>query len=422
LVISLAQVCPVPTSEASGAISAHVTSTALAASLRAICVHVEGIRDDEPAWGMLQSRIDKFVGLFLDKHWLPPRRYSVIQPLSYVLFQGPVDATFTADSEAIRAGLERHLFGDGGIGGVDVSCLIGSPHDVEIAAAMDHVEFLATHAAAEPAPGAETFDDASPGAPAARAKLMDPNALLWARFRLYAGYYAPKSAMLSYVATLSTGGAEAAAVPFEDVVATTGVKVAEFEAAALRFAATKVAQRTQQGAVSYCLVPLSYETLTDRRGRQSYLALAARYPEQLRRHIVPSVFAGPDGPSSSSLMEIIGAVRREFELVDWRTRSCSIPLDALKHAGVFAVTLAPPRAKASRRLELARLPDFVRKLKTLRIRPGVAGLTERSEIAAAISAGAQHLSGPAVSGPMSSLLPRAPVDPKALPVEESDFP
>jgi hypothetical protein len=411
-----------PASKAAGAISAHVSSTALAANLRAIIVHVAGMRVGDPTWGALQNRIDKYVGLFLDKHWRPPRRYAAIQPLSYVLLQGSDDPTFATDSEAIRASLERHLFGDGGIGGVDVSCLIGPAHDVEIAAAMDHVDFLAMHDAAEPAPGAETCDDASPVAPTARAKLMDPNAGLWARFRLYAGYYAPKSAILSYVATLSTGGAEAAAAPFEDVVATTGVKVAEFEAAALHFAATKVAQRTQQGAVSYCLVPLSYETLTDRRGRQSYLALAARYPEQLRRHIVPSVFAGPDSPSSSSLMEIIGAVRREFELVDWRTRSCSISLDALKHASVFAVTLVPPEAKGSRSLEFARLPDFVRKLKTLRIRPGVAGLAERSEIAAATSAGAQHLSGPAVSGPMSSLLPRALVDPKALPVEESDFP
>jgi hypothetical protein len=366
---------------------------------------------------VIQSRIDKFVGLFLDKHWTSPRRYAAIQPLSYVLFPAPDDATFTADSEAIRAGLERHLFGDGGIEGVDVGCLIGPPHDVEIATAMDHVGFLAMLDAAEPAPGAETSDDVSPSAPTARAKVMDPNARLWAKFRLYAGYYAPKRAMLSYVAALSAG-AEAAAAPFEDVVATTGVRLEEFASAALRFAAAKVAQRAEKGAVSYCIVPLSYETLTDRRCRQSYLALAARYPAQVRRYIVPSIFGGPDGPSSSSLMEIIGAVRQEFELVDWRTRSCSIPLDALKHAGVFAVTLAPPQTKPSRSLEFARLPDFVRKLKTLRIRPGVAGLAERSEIAAAIAAGAQHLSGPAVSGPKSALLPRAPMDPNALPVEE----
>jgi hypothetical protein len=411
-----------PASKAAGAVSAHVSSTALAANLRAIIVHVAGMRVGDPTWGALQNRIDKYVGLFLDKHWRTPRRYAAIQPLSYVLLQGSDDPTFATDSEAIGASLERHLFGDGGIGGVDVSCLIGPAHDIEIAAAMDHVDFLAMHDAAEPAPEAEASEDAPPDAPAVRAKLMDPNARLWARFRLYAGYYAPKRAVLSYVAALTRGGAETAAAPFEDVAATTGVKVAEFESAALRFAAAKVAQRAQQGAVSYCIVPLSYETLTDRRCRQSYLALAARYSEQVRRYIVPSVFGGPDGASSSSLMEIVGAVRRQFDLVDWRTRSCSIPLDALKHAGVFAVTLAPPQAKASRSLEFARLPDFVRKLKTLRIRPGVAGLAERSEIAAAIGAGAQHLSGPAVSGPMSALLPRAPVDPNALPFEESVIP
>jgi hypothetical protein len=233
--------------------------------------------------------------------------------------------------------------------------------------------------------------------------------------RLFAGYDAQRSAVLCYVASLGVGE-PATPASFDDVTRHAGVRVEVFETVALRFVADKVAERIQAGAVGYCLTPLSYETLADRKRREAYIAAASALPDAHRRFILPSIFAGPTSPATNFLVEIVGALRQTFTNVDYQTPSCAVQLDALKHAGVFAVTLSPPRAAWERKIELARLPAFVRRLSTLRIRAGVTGLATQAEVEEAIAARAHYLSGPAISAEMPSLAPRLDLPLAELPL------
>jgi hypothetical protein len=429
---------------------AHVSSRSVAANLRLLSVGFEGADELDPiATREFHGRVDRIVSLFLEKHWPLPRRTVAIVPLSYLLFPAPLDNAFEADVEALTDHLARHLFGEG----VEIRCLIGEPGEVERLAAAPEETFRTAHAAAEAAvnrlararaaalaarsaaaaahPASpkdpEALDDIEIADPApvedpaiARARLRpvrsSADARWKAQLRLFAGYDAPRKAVLCYVATLGRGPAPAAPVLYDELGRVSGAKLEDVERAALGFAARKVAVRLESGAAGYCLVPLSYESLADRRRREAFLAEAAALPEDIRRLLLPSVFGGPPAPSSRFLMEIVGTLRMHFPHVDWTTRSCTLELDPMKHAQMFAVTLALPAKPAERAIELARLPSLVRRLNALQIRAGVAGLAERAELDAAIAARAHYLSGPVVSAELTDLVPELDLAIERLPL------
>jgi hypothetical protein len=386
----------------------HVTARSVAANLRLLSVRLDGeeFEPDHPMRDLL-GRVDQIVALFLEKHWPFPRRFVAVVPLSYLLSPSPDDLTFAADVEKLTAQLERHLFGEG----VDIKCLIGEAMEIQRIATGPEDEFLVAHAAA-----AQAEEETSEVEPALRRVGPNPNERWIKQLRLFAGYDAPRKAVLCYIATLGRGAFPAAQVLYDEFGRTAGAKVEDFELAALGFGAARIAARLEAGAVGYCLVPLSYETLAERRRREIYLAESAQLPHELRRYILPSVFGGPPGPSSSFLMEIVAAIRPVYPNVDWQTRTCAIELDPMRHAQVFAVTLALPHHPNDRAIELGRLPNFVRRLTALRIRPGVTGIATKDELDAAIAARVHYLSGPAVSAEMPDLAPHLKLPPENLPL------
>jgi hypothetical protein len=391
----------------------HVTSRSVAANLRILSVRFDEIEIEQGPMRDLLGRIDQIVALFLEKHWGFPRRFVAIVPLSYLLSPAPDDRDFPADVEKLTALLERHLFGEQ----VEIRCLIGEDVEIERLASETEEAFLAAEATAAQAEEAAAAEPAVAPPPLRRVRAAGDPELRWIKqLRLFAGYDAPKKAVLCYIATLARGVDPSAPVLYDDFGRTAGAKVEDFELAALSFAASRVAGRLEAGAVGYCLVPLSYETLAERRRRELFLTESSRLPDEVRRFILPSVFGGPGGPSSSYLMEIVGAIRGCYPYVDWQTRTCAIELEPMKHANVFAVTLALPSNPHDRAIELARLPGFVRRLTALRIRPGVTGVATTAEIATAIAARAHYLSGPAVSAEMPELAPYLKLPPDRLPL------
>ncbi len=119
-----------------------------------------------------------------------------------------------------------------------------------------------------------------------------------------------------------------------------------------------------------------------------------------------------------SVIEIFERLRPYFQLIDWRTSSCALPLDAFQNARPFAITLVRPRGGAGADLEVERLSAFAQKLKAMCIWSGVADVRTRLELETALRAGAQFLSGRAVSGPTDVLAARSDVDVGDLPLGE----
>ena len=392
----------------------RVSLVALAANIRVMTVDLDELEEqgeDAVEW---RQRIDLIVRLFLENRWKPPRKLSAVAPLSYVLVQGTDDTRFQDDVEALRTDLESYLFGEAGFEGVRVECLVGPVEEIEAIAQRAEDAF----AAAKRAPAGATADvEAATTATSSvrqRHTADDPS---WeGRLRLYAGYDAPKRAVVCYLAGLQSRAAAGAPVVFDDYASVIGSNVAGLEPAALRFAAARVFHRSKHGAVCYCLTPVRFETVKDRRTRDAYLELARKIPEDVRRYVVPSVFGADSGTPSGLLMEMVGGLQTAFPFIDWRTRTCAIDVDAKKQAHLFAVTLVLPCAPNARRKEFDAFPDFARRLAAHRIRAGVAGVADAAEARTLIAAGAQYLSGAAVSEPLPELEPRADVSLDDLPL------
>lgn len=398
----------------SAALSGRAAQYELGANLRALAVLPDG--------GALpterQGRIDQIVRLFIESHWRRPRTFGPIQPLSYLLRSGDDDPSFVEDVEALTEALQRHLFGDGGAEWkVEVKYVFDDIEAVEELAAEPVDEFLAAHAdmdmdaiRARAAAEAEALgldsDERAARAPA-------PS---WTSALTLRGVYdTSNTAILSYAASISLSNDPDTAPLYQAFSRTVGEDFPAFEMAALEFAARCVRQQIETGAVAYCIIPLSYETLSSRPRRQAYLQRAAEVPDRVRRYLAPSVFAGPDAPASSSLIELIGATRPLFRIVDWQVSSARIDPERFSHARVHSVTLALPTSATKRSIELARAPTMTRALAALGVRSGITGLENAADLYTAIKAGAHYVSGGAVSAPSSVLAPRKKVAPSALP-------
>jgi hypothetical protein len=384
-----------------------VRATALAANLRAITVNLDNVDPGSMGLEQLLKRVDRIVDLFLDKHWRLPRRYSVIQPMSYVLFQGPDDPTFVEDAEELTQALEQHLFGMGQQI-FEVKNLTGPQEDMIELARRETTEFLSRHERERPqqaqARAAQTTVAAErPPQPTWRGDLS-----------FFAGYFAPKRALISFVAGLRTEATPLALVPYEDTIARLGENAIDFERAALVFAARKLTEQAKQGSLPYCIVPVSHQTLIERARRELYLADARKCPEPLRRFMVASIVGAPPAPSSTSVIELLERLRPFFPLVDWRTSNPSISLAPFQNARPFAVTFCQPRGNTA--FDAVGFARLARDLKAMSIRPGVADVKTRIDLKTAIVAGAQFLSGPAVSGPVGSLVSRSGVEVDHLPL------
>jgi hypothetical protein len=390
-----------------------VTTTAVAANLRILSVKLDSVEQQAAHVPDLMVRVERIVALFLEKHWGPPRRFLPILALSYLLYPGAEDASFAADVDALTAHLERHLFGEG----VEIKCMIGAEQDIATLSREPDVVFLDAHGEAQTQAAAKRIEDeAVPRARGAVQLLPSVGAPWIGRLRLFAGYDALRSAVLCYLVSLGQGSFPSALVDYDDLTRESGARLEDLELAALKFAARKILDQARTGqGVCYCLTPLSYETLADRRRRDAYVKAGAALPEDLRKYILPSVFGGPPGTTSGHLMEIVSALRVAFANVDWRTRSCAIDLQPLKHAQLFSTTLVLPQGAQARSLELARLPEFVRRLSALRLRSGVTAIANRDDLDAVLAARAHYVSGQAVSHELPDLAPRAGLS-------EADFP
>jgi hypothetical protein len=397
-------------------IDATVTSTELEVNVRAITVHIRGVHKESQELERLLAQVDKIVRMFLEKHWIAPRRVVTIQPLSYVLLPGPDDPDFAKAAEEVRGELQTRLFGDKDVDTIDVKALVGPRDEIEKLAKQDEGEFLEVLDDPDMVGGASATRKFRSTETTTGAKLPRRTIEWRGRICLYAGYNVEKSAIVSYTAMLASGDDTSVAVRHEDLVASIKEDIAEFELAALNYAAQKVVQQAYKGAVGYCHVPLSIATLRDRRRRDAYLTEAARHDPEVLRFVVPSIFGGSLRPASTFLVDVVGRLKNHFGLTDWRTPSCSIVLDPFEHAGMFSVTLVRPPQWREFDFELERLPALTHRAKGMKLNIGVTGVRDRSELDAAIQGGAQFVAGPAVSGMMPSLAPRTKVAMDALPI------
>lgn len=86
-------------------------------------------------------------------------------------------------------------------------------------------------------------------------------------------------------------------------------------------------------------VPVSFETMTNRRAATEYLAALQKIPSDLRAYLVPALFRCPVGGPEGRLAEIINPLKRLSRAVNIRLDSAKQPFAPLKAAGAFSISI-----------------------------------------------------------------------------------
>jgi hypothetical protein len=89
--------------------------------------------------------------------------------------------------------------------------------------------------------------------------------------------------------------------------------------------------------VGIVVVPVSFETMTDRRASADYIRTLQMIPSDLRNHLVPILCRFPVGVPEGRLSEIVGALKRLSRAVCMRVDSGRQSLAVVKAAGAFSV-------------------------------------------------------------------------------------
>jgi len=390
-------------------LSGRTADYELAANVRAVVVLMDGATLAPERL----ARIDQIVGLFIDSHWRPPRTFGPIQALSYVLRSEEGDPAFVEDVAQLSAALERHLFGDDPSMRVEVKCMLGPADEMERLAAGSVDEFLSAHAA-DTARAAREADELSVES---REPAVAPIFDRWVEGLSLRGIFdAVNKAVLSYGVTAPDPSKPLEAPLYHDFARTHRAPVEELERAALAFALGQARRQAEVGAVAYCIVPLSYETLAKRSRREAYFAQAMEAPPELRRYMSPSVFGAPLSPASGLFLDLVGEARGVFKLIDWQVTSCRVEVELFRQARLHSVSLATPRKVSERGVEFSRFAAMARALANSGVRPSVTGLTTFEDVSKALSAGAHYVSGEAVSAPAARLAPRTNIAASSLPL------
>ena len=92
-----------------------------------------------------------------------------------------------------------------------------------------------------------------------------------------------------------------------------------------------------RGRVGIVVVPVSFETMTDRRACAEYIRTLQTIPSDLRNHLVPILSRFPVGVPEGRLSEIIGTLKRLCRAVCMRIESGRQSLAVVKAAGAFSI-------------------------------------------------------------------------------------
>jgi len=107
--------------------------------------------------------------------------------------------------------------------------------------------------------------------------------------------------------------------------------------------------------VAVVVVPVSFETITDRVLGAEYLSLLQKVPADLRNYLVPALCRFPVGVPQGRLAEIMNPLKRLTRAVTMRLESARQPLAPIRAAGAFSVGFNLGAAAGT---EMAR-PEFV---------------------------------------------------------------
>ncbi len=145
------------------------------------------------------------------------------------------------------------------------------------------------------------------------------------------------------------------------------------------------------------IVPVHWKTLDHTANRARYLELVERVAAEARRYLVLSVHGIPEDLMASRIEGRIYDLRNAC-----RALTCHVPLDRrdfeqLRGLSFYAVGTSPPRDGAGEGDTIAAMDAFLDAQRHLATRSFIVGLTTRSLVIAALAAGFDFLSGPAIA-------------------------
>ncbi|MGD2131951.1 MAG: hypothetical protein PVI23_04105, partial [Maricaulaceae bacterium] len=140
-------------------------------------------------------------------------------------------------------------------------------------------------------------------------------------------------------------------------------------------------------------------------------------PKEIRRFIIVGVCGGPEGPSSSVLVEAAGAMRQYYNILNWETASVQLDMVPLRDAKFSSVTFVPPLHEPGHSIAMARAGDLAKRAAAHGLRFGVTNINTQADLAAALRAGVHIHTGAYISGDVEQITPRVGIKPSQLPLK-----
>ncbi len=181
----------------------------------------------------------------------------------------------------------------------------------------------------------------------------------------------------------------------------------EFDIFVSRCVLRDMAELIGQGKRVLLCWPVDYETLAARNGRQAFIDLCRDIPPSVRQLLMFEFCGLPEGAPQSRVLDIVSALKPYCRAVYLRVKPGFRNFAMLAQSGVIGAGFAlppygnqPGMGNAEGGLASTKvMGDFARDCARCNLRSYVHGLTLRSQVQAALSAGIDYIDGPAVDRP-----------------------
>lgn len=175
----------------------------------------------------------------------------------------------------------------------------------------------------------------------------------------------------------------------------------EFDIFISRCVLRDMAELIGQGKRVLLCWPVDYEILAARNSRLTFLELCRDIPPSVRQLLMFEFCGLPEGAPQSRVLDIVSALKPYCRAVYLRVKPGFRNIAMLAQSGVAGVGFAlSPFNNAEGGLASTKvMGDFARDCARNNLRSYVHGLTQRSQVQAALSAGIDYIDGPAVDRP-----------------------
>lgn len=181
------------------------------------------------------------------------------------------------------------------------------------------------------------------------------------------------------------------------------ISPAELDTFVTRTVMRDIAQHVAQGNRVLVGWPVHFETLATRVSRDAYMELCRELPEAVRQLLVFELCGLPAGIPNSRIIDVTGVLCPFCRNIMVRISADHKRFDVLHTGNIDAVGFSLSGFHVSDAQRIAMMNQFVEGASRAGLRTYIHGLADRTQALAAVAAGFEWISGPAVEQPLEAL-------------------